>query len=88
MRILLPDALVPLILRARRANEPFVSEEGAHRRVSERFVRPVTFGPPARLRGVRVERRDPTVSGWPVYDVEPDTQPPAPSPDAPRPIVV
>lgn len=71
MRFLVPEVLVRLVLRARRANEPFVTEAGARRRVSERFVRPVTFGPPARLRGVRVERRVITASGWPIYDVEP-----------------
>lgn len=71
LRLLVPEALVPLVLRVRRANEPFVAEEGARRRVRERFLRPVTFGPPARLRGAHVERRAATTSGWPVYDVVP-----------------
>ena len=52
MRITLPEALIPLVLRARNANRPFVTEQGAHDRIRERFLRPVQYGPPARLEGV------------------------------------
>lgn len=71
MPLRVPERLVPLILRARRANRPFVTAEGAHQRLRERFVRPVPFGPPAALDGVRVDRRLPGPTSWPVYDVEP-----------------
>lgn len=87
MRLPVPDALVRLILRARRSNEPFVTEEGARRRVSERFARPVSFGPPSRMRGVQVGRRATTASGWPVYDVTPINGP-APRADGPESVVV
>lgn len=71
MRIHVPDSIIPVLLKARGANEPFVSEAGAHQRIRERFLRPMHFGPPARLDGVHVERRLSNPVGWPVYDVEP-----------------
>lgn len=71
MRITLPEALIPLVLRARNANRPFVTEQGAHDRIRERFLRPVQYGPPARLEGVRVDRRLSDPTEWPVYDVRP-----------------
>lgn len=71
MPISLPDSLIPLLLKARHANRPFVTEAGARDRIRERFLRPVSYGPPARLKGARVERRLSDPTGWPVYDVEP-----------------
>lgn len=71
MRILLPESLIPVYLKATGANRPFVTEDGARRRIAERFLRPVSYGPPSRLEGVRVKRRLPDPNGWPVYDVEP-----------------
>lgn len=84
MRILLPESIVPVYLKAIRANHPFVTEEGARRRVAERFLRPASYGPPSRLEGVRVDRRMPDPNGWPVYDVEPS----APTAHRPRPKAV
>ncbi|PCC45422.1 Acetyl esterase/lipase [Brevibacterium aurantiacum] len=71
MGILLPESLIPVYLKATGANRPFVTEDGARRRIAERFLRPVSYGPPSRLEGVRVKRRLPDPNGWPVYDVEP-----------------
>ncbi|MFG6401355.1 alpha/beta hydrolase fold domain-containing protein [Microbacterium sp. P04] len=64
-----PDALVPVILRAMRANRTFVTADGARRRIRERQLRPQPFGPPPRLsRTVRIEvAHDP----WPVYTFMP-----------------
>lgn len=71
MGLTVPESVIPLILRARGANKPFVTEAGARKHLKKRFLRPVSFGPPARLRGVSVERRLTDPSGWPVYDVHP-----------------
>ncbi|PCC57784.1 esterase [Brevibacterium aurantiacum] len=71
MRILPPESLIPVYLKATGANRPFVTEDGACRRIAERFLRPASYGPPSRLEGVRVDRRLPDPNGWPVYDVEP-----------------
>ncbi|WP_083508822.1 alpha/beta hydrolase fold domain-containing protein [Arthrobacter alpinus] len=72
MPIRVPDPLIPVFLKMTRANRPFVSEAGAHQRILERTLRPASYGPPGRLRGVRVERRVPNPLGWPVYDVKPE----------------
>jgi acetyl esterase/lipase len=65
-----PSGIVPLFLRLSRANETFVTAEGAHKRVRERALRPEPFGPPGRLRpGVRVDIRHD--GDWPVYTVTP-----------------
>jgi len=64
-----PAPLVPVILRALRANRTFVTENGARRRVRERELRPAAYGPPPRLRAdlrVEVEHDE-----WPVYTVAP-----------------
>lgn len=71
MGLTVPESVIPLILRARGANKPFVTEAGARKHLKKRFLRPVSFAPPARLRGVSVERRLTDPSGWPVYDVHP-----------------
>lgn len=71
MPIRVPESLIPFYLKATRANQAFVSESGAHRRIHERSLRPEPYGPPARMAGVRINRRVPNSPGWPVYDVEP-----------------
>lgn len=73
MRILLPESIIPVYLKATQANRPFMTEEGAHQRIGERFLRPASYGPPSGVKGVRVNRRLPDPKGWPVYDVEPST---------------
>lgn len=66
----LPDALVPVVLRLMRANRTFVTAEGARRRIRERELRPKPYGPPSRLRpGIRVDVEH--VDGWPVYTIVP-----------------
>lgn len=74
MRILVPESIVPVYLKATRANRPFVTEEGAQRQIRERFLRPASYSPPSLLGGVGVSRRLPDPNGWPVYDVEPSTR--------------
>lgn len=72
MPLILPDAVIPLVLRALRANRTFVTAAGARRRIRERELRPAAYGPPSRLRRdirVDVER----VDGWPVYTLRPET---------------
>lgn len=71
MTVRIPESLIPLYLKATRANRPFVSEAGAHQRIHERALQPEPYGPPTRMAGVRVNRRVPNPLGWPVYDVEP-----------------
>jgi hypothetical protein len=54
--LIVPNALVGPALRLIRANRAFVSEAGARRRIRERALRPVPYGPPATLRpDVRVD---------------------------------
>jgi len=70
--VTLPAAAVPLYLRATRANRSFVTAAGARKRVRQRELRPLRYGPPRRLRG------DVTVGvirshEWPVYTVAPHT---------------
>lgn len=65
-----PEALVPLALRATRANRAFVSPELARERIAERSLRPQSFHPPRRLTRpvtITAARHD----GWPVYTVAP-----------------
>ena len=70
MTLVVPDAFVPLALRLLRANRPFVTAEGARRRIRERELRPIPYGPPSRLRpGIRVDVEH--VGGWPVYTILP-----------------
>ena len=70
MPLALPEAAAVLVLRAIRANRVFTTPEGAQQRIRERTLRPVTYGPPARLRSdVRVEVS--RTRGWPVYSVTP-----------------
>lgn len=68
--LIIPNAAVGAALRLIRANRAFVSEAGARRRIRERTLRPVPYGPPATLRGdVRVDVEQ--VGGWPVYTITP-----------------
>lgn len=70
MPLVVPDALVPPVLRLARANRTFATAEGARRRIREASLRPATYGPPSRLRpGVRVDVEQ--VGGWPVYTIRP-----------------
>ncbi|WP_405491057.1 alpha/beta hydrolase [Nocardia sp. NBC_00511] len=62
--------MVPWYLRITRANQAFVSAEGAWNHIRERSLRPQSYGPP------RLLRSDVTVSasryeGWPIYTVTP-----------------
>ncbi|MFI1913536.1 alpha/beta hydrolase fold domain-containing protein [Nocardia sp. NPDC020380] len=68
----LVSRMVPVYLRVVRANEPFVTAEGARKHIRERSIRPQPYGPP------RLLRRDVQVSvekwrGWPVYTLTPRT---------------
>ncbi|WP_288798167.1 alpha/beta hydrolase fold domain-containing protein [uncultured Arsenicicoccus sp.] len=70
MPSLMSHAVLPLLLRATRANRPFRTERGARQRLAERTTRPEAYGPPRLLRRdvrIDVER----VGGWPVYTVRP-----------------
>jgi acetyl esterase/lipase len=64
------EFLLPLFFRATRANRTFLSADAARERVTERSLRPATFGPPRGL------RRDILITpahrhGWPVYRITP-----------------
>lgn len=66
----LPEALLPVLLRAVRANRPYVSAAGALDEIRAQQLRPASFGPPKRLRrdvAVTVRRE----GGTPVYTVTP-----------------
>lgn len=51
MGLTVAESVIPLILKARGANKPFVTEAGARKHLKKRYLRPIPFGPPARLRG-------------------------------------
>ncbi len=64
------DRVIPLALRAMRAQRPFSTADAAHARVAELALRPRPYGPP------RAIRRDVTFQvgrryGWPIYTVRP-----------------
>ena len=68
--VTVPGGVIPLFLRLTGANRTYITAEGARRRVRQRKLRPVPYGPPSRLRS------DITISvahehGWPVYTVTP-----------------
>ncbi|WP_075201238.1 alpha/beta hydrolase fold domain-containing protein [Leucobacter japonicus] len=70
--MILPDAAVPLLLKALRANRPFVTAQGARDRIAERALRPPSYAPPQKLpHGMRVAVA--RSAGWPVYTVSPST---------------
>lgn len=65
-----PEALVPLALRATRANRAFTSPDVARERIAERSLRPQSFHPPRRLtRPVTITAA--RHGGWPLYTVAP-----------------
>jgi len=69
--MIVPDLVVSPLLRAARANVPFLTEKGARRLLHERTLRPAAFGPPRRLRrdvGISASHDD---EGWPVYTIKP-----------------
>ncbi len=71
-----PEALLPVFLRATRANKPFISAEGAVDEVRRQELRPTSSRPPRKLRpdvAVTVRREGAT----PVYTVSPTTSNPA-----------
>lgn len=64
------QVVVPAFLRVTRANQPFLTAEGARRHIRERSLRPQSFGPPRMLRSdveVSVRRE----GGWPIYTLTP-----------------
>lgn len=66
----LPEAAIPLILRATRVNRVFTSADEARARMAKLAVRPASFAPPTKLRHpveIDIARHD----GWPVYTVRP-----------------
>lgn len=68
--MIVPEALVPIFLRATRANTPFLSVDSARRAIRSAELRPESYGPPPRLRPdlrVAVTRIDKV----PVYTVTP-----------------
>lgn len=68
--VALPERLVPIFLRATRANTAYVSAEGALRRIRDRALRPRPYGPPRRLRSdVDIDVRH--ADGWAVYTLTP-----------------
>lgn len=73
--MILPNRLIPAILRLTKANAVFMTEAGARKYLRERTMRPESFGPPRWL------RKDVTVSttrneaGWPVYSIAPRNTP-------------
>lgn len=69
--MLLPDRLIPVLLRAMRANTAFATEAGARARLNERTLRPVPYGPPRRLRTDVVVSAARNAAGWPLYTVAP-----------------
>lgn len=61
---------MPFIIRATRRNRPYVSVDGAHKRLDERAKNPSPFEPPKSLRSdVRVDFRH--EDGWPIYTLTP-----------------
>lgn len=67
----LPDRMIPFFLTATRANAPFVSARGAHKRLHQRTLRPTSYGPPRRLRSDVAITAARNEAGWPVYTLTP-----------------
>jgi acetyl esterase/lipase len=68
--MIVPDAVIPMILRLRRANAPFMTSAGAREEVDQQALRPASSNPPAKIpRGVTisVER----AGEVPVYTIAP-----------------
>lgn len=65
-----PSALIPLLVRLRKATQTYATADGARRAVQQGELRPAPYGPPARVRpGVSVDVHD--EHGWPVYTITP-----------------
>jgi acetyl esterase/lipase len=73
--VIIPEALVPVFLRATRANTAFLSAENARRAIRAVELRPEPFGPPRRLRP-DLEVSVAHVDGSPVYTVAPSRSTP------------
>lgn len=73
--MIVPDAVIPAILRLRHANAPFLTTDGARREVEHQALRPASYNPPARIpRGVAISvEREGAV---PVYTIAPTTADP------------
>lgn len=74
--MIVPDALIPTILRLRRASAPFLTSAGARREVAEQALRPASYNPPTKIpRGVTisVDRKGEV----PVYTITPAAATPA-----------
>lgn len=53
--MIVPDAIIPAVLRLRRSNAPFLTTAGARREVDEEALRPASSNPPAKIpRGVTI----------------------------------
>ncbi|RBY93393.1 esterase [Blastococcus sp. TF02-8] len=68
--------LLPPLFRLLGFRREFDSPEALLKGVQDRLVRPVPYGPPRRLRGVRIERDGEHETGWPVYRVLPANRTP------------
>src|SRR5262245_23586564 len=67
---------MPTLLRATGRGRQYTSAQTAREHIEQRALRPLRYGPPARLRSdlaVQVERR----SGWPLYTLTPKSGAPA-----------
>ncbi|MDJ0312736.1 alpha/beta hydrolase fold domain-containing protein [Arthrobacter sp. H35-D1] len=69
--MLLPDRLIPALLRAGKANAAFVTEAGARAQLRERTLRPRPYGPPRRIRADVLVSATRNEAGWPSYSVTP-----------------
>ena len=67
--MLVPSWLVPVVLRLTRRNQPYVTAEGARRRVDERVANPASFDPPPLGDAVDVAVRHD--DGWPIFTLSP-----------------
>lgn len=69
--LILPQALIPAVLKATKAGAPFTTEAAARRRLQERTLRPASYGPPRSLRNDVVVAASRTGAGWPAYTLSP-----------------
>lgn len=69
MTSVMSRVVIPRYLRLTRANSAYIDADAARARVRERSLRPLSYAPPRRLRGVEVTAAD--VDGWPVYTLTP-----------------
>ncbi|MGP5227699.1 alpha/beta hydrolase fold domain-containing protein [Arthrobacter rhombi] len=69
--MILPQALIPVALKATSAGAPFITEAAARRRLHRRTLRPASYGPPRGLRKDVVISASRTEAGWPAYTLAP-----------------